>query len=166
MQQPTHMQNLTLELTDHAIRFINNSVAAGAPFFHLMAYVHVHTALFSSPMFTNVSRGGRFGDNLEELDWSVGQLLQTLTTLGIDRNTLVLFTSGVMPGLLRCGAFRYSQRPRPHLHTSQTTGRLPKKDGTSAAGLAGSRGRKDRRTKAGSACLEWRSGPVWSRPGL
>jgi steryl-sulfatase len=94
VQQPTHMQNLTLELTDHAIRFINNSVAAEQPFFLLFAYVHVHTALFSSPMFTNVSRGGRFGDNLEELDWSVGQVLSTLTAHGIADNTLVLFTSG------------------------------------------------------------------------
>eukprot|EP00037_Helgoeca_nana_P016944 m.159891 g.159891 ORF g.159891 m.159891 type:complete len:541 (-) comp23766_c0_seq1:285-1907(-) len=93
VQQPTHMQNLTLELTDHAIRFINNSVAAEQPFFLLFAYVHVHTALFSSPMFTNVSRGGRFGDNLEELDWSVGQVLSTLTAHGIADNTLVLFTS-------------------------------------------------------------------------
>lgn len=93
IEQPTKMQNLTLELTDHAIRFINYSVALQQPFFYLMSYVHVHTPLFASPMFTNVSRGGQFGDNLEELDWSVGQLLGMLDAHGIAENTLVLFTS-------------------------------------------------------------------------
>ncbi len=63
------------------------------PFFFLMSYVHVHTPLFSSPAFTNVSRGGRFGDSAEEMDWSVGQLLGTLARLGLANDTLVLFTS-------------------------------------------------------------------------
>lgn len=65
VEQPTRMQNLTLELTDHAVRFIATAAAQKVPFFFLMSYVHVHTALFSSPAFTGISRGGEFGDNLE-----------------------------------------------------------------------------------------------------
>ena len=57
-----------------------------------MSYVHVHTALFSSPAFTGVSKGGAYGDNVQEVDWSVGEILNTLRELGIDDNTLVFFT--------------------------------------------------------------------------
>jgi hypothetical protein len=50
--------------------------------------MHVHTALFSSPAFTNVSRGGRFGDNVEEMDDAVGQMLGLLSELGVENNTV------------------------------------------------------------------------------
>ncbi|EDQ89914.1 uncharacterized protein MONBRDRAFT_32135 [Monosiga brevicollis MX1] len=57
------------------------------------SYVHVHSPLFSSPAFFNVSRGGRFGDNVEEMDHSVGRILNTLDELGIANDTLVILTS-------------------------------------------------------------------------
>lgn len=93
VQQPTRMQNLTEKLTSHAVDFIDLHSASDEPWFFLMAYAHVHTPLFSSPRFVNKSRGGRFGDNAEEMDWSVGQLLQALKRNNVDNNTLVLFTS-------------------------------------------------------------------------
>lgn len=48
-----------------------------------MSFVHVHTPLFSSPEFVNVSRGGRFGDNVEEMDHSVGQIIAALDEAGV-----------------------------------------------------------------------------------
>jgi len=58
-----------------------------------MSFVHVHTPLFSSPAFTNVSRGGRFGDNVEEMDWAVGRITSGLDNLNISKDTLVFFVS-------------------------------------------------------------------------
>ena len=93
IQQPFHAQNMTSQLTTHSIDFIRNAVAREKPFFLLHSYMHVHTALFSSPAFTNVSEGGPFGDNVEEMDDSVGQIVRELDELGIENNTVIFFTS-------------------------------------------------------------------------
>ncbi len=93
VQQPFFYSNMTESLTNHAIEYISDKVAQHQPFFFYMSYVHVHSPLFTSPQFTNVSKGGRFGDNVEEMDWSVGQLLNTLDSLGVANNTLVFFVS-------------------------------------------------------------------------
>ena len=53
----------------------------------------VHTALHSSAPFAGMSRHGRYGDEVEEMDWSVGEMLDTLDRLGMANNTLVVFTS-------------------------------------------------------------------------
>eukprot|EP00042_Codosiga_hollandica_P058666 m.888254 g.888254 ORF g.888254 m.888254 type:complete len:519 (+) comp59927_c0_seq3:5005-6561(+) len=107
VEQPTIYTNLTAILTDHALAFIDNAVADSQPFFFFMSYVHVHTRLFSSPNFTNVSAGGAFGDNVQEMDWSVGQILDRIHQLGIDENTVVFFTSDNGPyaeeGWSQCG---------------------------------------------------------------
>lgn len=99
IQQPIKMENLTLELTRHAVDFITRQAEADTPFFYYMSWLHVHTALFSSPWFTNRSAGGAYGDNVEELDWSAGQILKTVRALGIEQDTLVLFTSDNGPFL-------------------------------------------------------------------
>ncbi len=99
VEQPTIYSNLTSVITNHAIDFISRSVSMETPFFFFMSFVHVHTPLFTSPAFTNVSRGGRFGDNVEEMDWSVGQILASLDRLNIRNNTLVVFVSDNGPYL-------------------------------------------------------------------
>ncbi|EGD77599.1 steroid sulfatase [Salpingoeca rosetta] len=99
VSQPTIYSNLTQTLTDHAIHFITEKAALNQPFFFYMAYVHVHTPLFSSPKFKNVSAGGVFGDNVEEMDDSVGQILRALDEAHIANNTLVLLTSDNGPFL-------------------------------------------------------------------
>ena len=93
IQQPFRAQNMTSHLTTHSLDFIRTAVAREKPFFLLHSFMHVHTALFSSPAFTNVSQGGRFGDNVEEMDHSVGQILTLLEELGIENDTAVFFTS-------------------------------------------------------------------------
>jgi arylsulfatase len=52
-----------------------------------------HAPIFASPKFQGRSAGGRYGDVIEELDWSVGEVMKTLSSLKLDANTLVLFSS-------------------------------------------------------------------------
>jgi hypothetical protein len=58
VEQPTQMQNISVELTNHAVSFLSKD--SHKPFFYLMAYVHVHSPLFTSPPFAGVSQGGRY----------------------------------------------------------------------------------------------------------
>ncbi|XP_054979590.1 steryl-sulfatase [Sorex araneus] len=90
-QQPLSYELLTQRLTAEATRFLRQS--AGSPFLLLVSYLQVHTALFSGPDFAGRSRHGAYGDAAEEMDWSVGQILDTLDELGLANNTLVYFTS-------------------------------------------------------------------------
>jgi len=99
IQQPMRMENLTQELTTHSVEFIMEQAAQNRPFFLYNAWVHVHTAMFTNPAFTGRSRGGRYGDNIEEMDWSAGEILNTIRKLGIEQNTLVIFASDNGPYL-------------------------------------------------------------------
>jgi arylsulfatase A-like enzyme len=102
IEQPVHLENLTLRNTDEAVKFMKETVQIHKkPFFLYMAYVKVHTALFTLPENVGRSNHGAYGDNVEELDWSVGQIIQALKTLGIEDDTLVLFSSDNGPFLER-----------------------------------------------------------------
>jgi len=90
---------LTRQYTEHAIRFIKEN--KDKPFFLYMPHTFPHTPLFVSDKFKNVSQRGLYGDVVEELDWSVGQVLKTLDELELDENTLVIFTSDNGPWLQR-----------------------------------------------------------------
>jgi arylsulfatase A-like enzyme len=71
------------------------------PFFLYLAHNAVHTPIHPGKAFQGKSANGRFGDWVEETDWSVGQVLDTLRELKLDRKTLVLFTSDNGPWLIR-----------------------------------------------------------------
>jgi len=62
-----------------------------------------HIPLYASPDFKGKSARGLYGDVIEEIDWSIGQILKTLESLGIDDNTLVVFTSDNGPWNLKDG---------------------------------------------------------------
>jgi arylsulfatase A-like enzyme len=64
-----------------------------------MAHTFPHVPLFRSQEFSGRSLRGLFGDVIEEIDWSTGQILDTLRNLGLDRRTLVIFTSDNGPWL-------------------------------------------------------------------
>lgn len=95
--QPAEQRLTTQDYTSAAIEFIEQS--GDEPFFVYLPYTMPHTPLFRSAAFVGQSLGGRYGDVVEELDWSVGQVLQTLTKRGLTENTLVLFTSDNGPWL-------------------------------------------------------------------
>ena len=88
---------LTKRYTEEAIRFIKGN--KGKPFFLYYASNSPHVPLYASPAFAGKSKRGLYGDVVEELDWSVGQVLKTLKDLKIDKNTLVIFTSDNGPWL-------------------------------------------------------------------
>ena len=88
---------LTTDYTDRAVKFIQKN--KDRPFFLYLAHSMPHVPLFVSERFKGKSEAGLYGDVVMELDWSVGQVLQTLQQLGIDDNTLVIFTSDNGPWL-------------------------------------------------------------------
>uniref|UniRef100_A0A8C6TKK0 Steroid sulfatase (microsomal), isozyme S n=1 Tax=Neogobius melanostomus TaxID=47308 RepID=A0A8C6TKK0_9GOBI len=91
VQQPFSNANLTQRMTREAVEFIERS--AERPFLLFFTFLQVHTALFASAQFTGSSPHGIYGDAVQEVDWSVGQILQTLERLGLSENTLVYLTS-------------------------------------------------------------------------
>lgn len=82
---------LTKRLTEEALNFIKKNKRK--PFFLYLAHPMPHIPIYASAKFQNTSVRGPYGDTIEEIDWSVGQILETLKTQGIDKNTVVIFTS-------------------------------------------------------------------------
>jgi arylsulfatase len=85
------MDNLTGDYTREAVRFITKH--KNEPFFLYLAHNMPHVPLGASSAFRGRSEGGLYGDVIEELDWSMGQVLGTLRKLGLDEDTVVIFTS-------------------------------------------------------------------------
>jgi arylsulfatase A-like enzyme len=90
-------RNLTTAYTEHAVRFIEKN--KDRPFFLYLAHSMVHVPLFVSDTFAGKTERGLFGDVMSEVDWSVGQVLDTLQRLGLEKNTIVIFTSDNGPWL-------------------------------------------------------------------
>jgi arylsulfatase A len=88
---------LTTWYTERAVRFIERN--RDRPFFLYVPHSMVHVPLFVSDKFKGKSKQGLFGDVVMEIDWSVGEILSALKRLGLDKNTMVLFTSDNGPWL-------------------------------------------------------------------
>jgi arylsulfatase A-like enzyme len=82
---------ITERYTEEALAFIRENQAR--PFFLYLAHSMPHVPLGVSPRFAGRSAGGRYGDVIEAIDWSTGQVLDTLRDAGVERDTLVIFTS-------------------------------------------------------------------------
>ncbi len=91
VERPADQRTITRRYTEEAIRFIRAN--ASRPFFLYLAHTMPHLPLFASPGFSGRSPRGRYGDVVEEIDSSLGQVLDTLRELGLDERTLVLFSS-------------------------------------------------------------------------
>lgn len=91
LQQPFSTVNLTQKMTNEAVSFIERS--SEGPFLLFLTFLQVHTALFVSEEFKGSSPHGIYGDAVQEVDWSVGQILQTLQRLGLSENTVLYLTS-------------------------------------------------------------------------
>ena len=96
---------LTGMYTREAIKFIEDS--KNGPFFLYFAHTFPHQPLFASKKFAGKSKAGKFGDAVEEIDWSVGEIVRCLKKMNLERNTIVFFASDNGPwyegssGLLR-----------------------------------------------------------------
>ena len=88
---------LTQRLTQRAVEFIERN--KDRPFLVYLAHHMPHVPLFVSEQFAGRSAAGLYGDVIEEIDWSVGQVLDTLRRLKLDRQTLVIFATDNGPWL-------------------------------------------------------------------
>ena len=90
---PVDRKTLVRRCTEEAMAFIERS--RGRPFFLYLPFPSPGSTPrpFASPEFQGKSRNGAYGDAVEELDWSTGEILATLTRLELDRTTLVIWTS-------------------------------------------------------------------------
>lgn len=97
IEQPAEQSTLTRRYTEAAVKFIEDH--KDGPFFVYLPHTMPHVPLFRSTEFENHSPRGLYGDVIEEIDWSVGQIVKTLESVGVADNTLVWFTSDNGPWL-------------------------------------------------------------------
>ena len=98
VERPADQYTITRRYTEESVQFIQEHKEG--PFFLYLAHSLPHTPLFTSEAFSEVSRRGLFGDVIEEIDWSVGQVMHALREEGLAENTLVFFTSDNGPWLV------------------------------------------------------------------
>jgi len=96
---PVDQTTLTKRYANQGIKFIEQSVADKKPFFLYLANSMPHVPLFVSPEFKGKSAQGIYGDVIEEIDYHTGRILDKLKELGVDKNTIVIFSSDNGPWL-------------------------------------------------------------------
>jgi len=93
VEAPADRDTLTKRYTEKCIEIMNRQ--RGGPFFIFLSHAMPGSTSspFSSERFRGKSRNGPYGDSVEEIDWSTGEILSAVKRLGLDDNTLVIFTS-------------------------------------------------------------------------
>lgn len=91
VQSPIDPQMLAAQFTSEAVDYVNKS--GSQPFFLMLSMTSPHKPLLPSPRFARTSKAGAYGDVVQELDWSVGEVLRALQSRGLSENTMVIFTS-------------------------------------------------------------------------
>lgn len=97
IERPVNQNTITRRYTEKATQYIEDN--SGKPFFLYLAHSLPHVPLFRDEPFANHSRAGLYGDVIEEIDWSVGQVLKAVRDAKIDSKTMVIFTSDNGPWL-------------------------------------------------------------------
>lgn len=98
IEMEADMSQLTRRYTDEAINFIKRS--KDSPFFVYIPHTMPHIRLERSEPFVGKSEGGIYGDVIEEIDWNVGRIFETLREEGLDKNTYVFYMSDNGPWYL------------------------------------------------------------------
>jgi len=100
IQRNTDPGTLTKLYTDEAIAWIEERKKSSKPFFLYLPHTMLHNPLGVSPEFKGSSKWGLYGDAIQEMDFNVGRIVDALEQLGIDDNTIVVYTSdnGRWPG--------------------------------------------------------------------
>lgn len=91
IQRPADQNTITKRYTEESLKFIKANKSK--PFFLYLAHSMPHIPLFASTDFLGKSERGLYGDAIEEIDWSVGQIINMLKKEGLDKNTYVIFAS-------------------------------------------------------------------------
>jgi arylsulfatase A-like enzyme len=97
LERPADQNTITKRYTEKAVQYIQDN--RDKPFFLYLAHSMPHIPLFASEQFRGTSKRSLYGDVIEEIDWSVGQVLQTLRDLELADNTIVMFSSDNGPWL-------------------------------------------------------------------
>lgn len=97
IERPADQRTITRRYTEKALAFIEQNQKD--PFFLYLAHSLPHIPLFAHEDFVGSSSQGLYGDVIQEIDWSVGQVLEKLKSLRLDENTIVVFTSDNGPWL-------------------------------------------------------------------
>jgi len=99
IEESTDQDILTERYTEEAVEFIRDN--ADEPFFLYVPHSMPHTPLHVSDRFRGKSDAGLYGDVIEMIDWSTGEILTALDELDVADNTLVIFTSDNGPWLVK-----------------------------------------------------------------
>ena len=91
IERPADQTTITKRYTDKAVDFIRKN--KDEKFFIYLAHNLPHIPLFASKEALGKSSRGLYGDVIEEIDYGIGEILKTLKNEGLDKNTLVVFTS-------------------------------------------------------------------------
>ena len=91
IERPANQNTITKRYTEEAVNYISENKSK--PFFLYLAHSLPHVPLITSDAFRGTSERGLYGDVIEEIDWSVGEILNALKKEGLDKNTYVIFTS-------------------------------------------------------------------------
>jgi arylsulfatase A len=97
IERPVNQRTITQRYTEEAVKFI--SANRKNPFFLYLAHTMPHTPLFAGEKFIGTSKRGLYGDVVNEIDWSVGEIISTIEELGLDEKTLFVLTSDNGPWL-------------------------------------------------------------------
>lgn len=93
IEEEPDQSRITQRYTEEATGFMRSSAKRKKPFFLYLAHTMPHWPLAASERFKGKSARGPYGDAVEELDWSVGEVMKTLRELKLDKNTFVFFSS-------------------------------------------------------------------------
>ena len=91
IQQQPDQTSLTERYVEECVRFIREN--AKRSFFLYLAHMHVHVPIYVPDHFLRESKNGRYGAAVECIDWATGVILHELAQLGLEQDTLILFTS-------------------------------------------------------------------------
>ena len=123
VEAPVDQSTLTRRYTARAIAFLRAN--RDRPFLLYLPHTMPHIPQYASPEFAGKSRGGLYGDAVEELDASTGAILDTLRELGLEKDTVVFFSSdnGASGGRGNASAAAKAGPPKTKAKASRFPGR-------------------------------------------
>ncbi|HMJ74385.1 MAG TPA: sulfatase [Iamia sp.] len=93
IQQQPDQASLTERYVDESVRFIRDCATGDDPFFLYLAHLYVHVPIYVQERFARESRNGPYGAAVACIDWAAAVILHELERLGLDEDTIVIFTS-------------------------------------------------------------------------
>lgn len=93
MTENWRLENVVPAITEKAVKYIGEKAAERKPFFLYFALTSPHVPIAPTDAFKGKSKAGAYGDFVEETDWAVGEVIKAVAKAGIEKNTIIIFTS-------------------------------------------------------------------------